>query len=58
MEQSTYPCAVETKTVSHQGRPITLTNRTPVLTSEQREKQRLEIERRLYDVVSKYRESA
>ena len=44
----------ETKTVIFQGKPIKLTNMTPVFTPEQREKQRLEIERRLYDIVKKY----
>ena len=46
---------VETKQVSFQGKTITLTNRTPVFTPEQREKQKLEIERRLYDIVKKCR---
>jgi hypothetical protein len=45
---------VETKTVMFQGKPITLTNRTPIFTPEQREKRRREIERRLYDVVSRH----
>ncbi|MDR1157569.1 MAG: hypothetical protein LBK75_04585 [Oscillospiraceae bacterium] len=45
---------VETKTVYMQGKPITLTSRTPVLTPEQREKRKREIEARLYDICRKY----
>jgi hypothetical protein len=45
---------VETKTVYMQGRPVTLTNRTPVFTPEQREKRKREIEARLYDICRKY----
>ena len=48
---------VETRTVIFQGKPITLTNRTPIYSPEQREKVRGEIEGRLYDVVMKHREA-
>ena len=52
------PCGLqyetETKTVIFQGRPITVTNRTPIFTPEQREKRRREIETQLYGVVKKY----
>jgi hypothetical protein len=36
-------------------KPITLTNRTTILTPEQREKRRREIKRQLYNVFKKYR---
>ncbi|MDR1065456.1 MAG: hypothetical protein LBL25_03710 [Oscillospiraceae bacterium] len=45
---------VETKTIFLNGHPATLTSRTPILTPEQREKRRREIESRLYDVCRKY----
>jgi hypothetical protein len=45
---------VETKTIILNGKPATLTNRTPVLTPEQREKRRREIETCLYDVCRKH----
>ena len=45
---------VESKTVLFQGKQIALTNRTPIYTPEQREKQRREIERRLYEVARKH----
>jgi hypothetical protein len=55
MEQTIGRFTVETKTVCLSGKPVTLTSRTPVLTPEQREKRRREIEGRLYDVCLKYR---
>ncbi|MDR2355932.1 MAG: hypothetical protein LBE16_07025 [Clostridiales Family XIII bacterium] len=55
MEQTIERFTVETKTVYLSGKPVTLTNRTPVLTPEQREKRRREIEDRLYDVCLKHR---
>jgi hypothetical protein len=58
MEQAVLRFDVVTKTVNFQGRPITLTSRTPVFTPEQREKRRIAIEQRLYDVVRRYRENA
>ena len=58
MEQTSLRYEIESKTVVFQGKSITLTNRTPVFTPDQREKIRLEIENRLYDVVKKHRESA
>jgi hypothetical protein len=57
MEQATKTdprFVVETKTVYMQGRPVTLTNRTPILTPEQREKRKREIEAVLYDICLKY----
>ena len=47
---------VETRTVIFHGKPITLINRTPIYSPEQREKVRGEIEGRLYDVVMRHRE--
>lgn len=37
-----------------QGKPITVTHLTPVLTPQQRERREQEIESRLYEVFSKY----
>ena len=58
MEQTNLRYTVESKTIIFQGKPITLTNHTPILTPDQREKVRLEIENRLYDVVKRHKESA
>jgi hypothetical protein len=55
MEQTIQRFTVETKTVSINGKTFTLTNRTPILTPEQREKRKREIEERLYEVCLKYR---
>jgi hypothetical protein len=46
---------VETKTIFMQGRPVTLTSRTPILAPQQREKRKREIETQLYDICRKYR---
>ncbi|MDR1439328.1 MAG: hypothetical protein LBJ10_04790 [Clostridiales bacterium] len=46
--------SVETATVMFQGKPITLTSRTPILSPEQREKRKREIESILYNVFKKY----
>jgi len=54
MEQVALTYQVEIKTVMFQGKPITLTSRTPIFTPEQREKQRRFIESKLYDAVKKY----
>ncbi len=48
---------VETSTVIFQGKPITLTQRTPVFTPEQREKRKKEIEQKLYGIFNKYAET-
>jgi len=56
MDYSNLQYEVETKTVMLQGKPITLVNRTPVFTPEQREKQRQAIERQLYGVVKRHLE--
>jgi hypothetical protein len=45
---------VDTQTVQFQGKPITLTNRTPLFTPEQREKRKREIEATLYNIAKKY----
>jgi hypothetical protein len=58
MEQVALNYKVESKTVIFQGKPITLTNRTPIFTPEQREKQRLFIEQRLYPIAKKYSKNA
>ena len=52
MNQTNY--AKETKTAVFQGKPITVTHLTPVLTPEQKEKRKSEIENQLYDVFIKY----
>jgi hypothetical protein len=46
--------AAETSTVVFQGKPIKLTNFTPVLSPEQREKRKREIERTLFGIFRKY----
>ena len=58
MEQDVSNYSIETKTVFLNGKQITITNRTPVLTAEQREKRWREIEGRLYDIVKKHRSNA
>jgi hypothetical protein len=45
---------VETKTVYMGGKPVLLTERTPILTPHQREKRKKEIEAQLYDVCRKH----
>ncbi|MDR2022085.1 MAG: hypothetical protein LBQ71_02260 [Hungatella sp.] len=44
----------ETKTVDIQGKTFTVTNLTPILSPEEREKQKREIEQKLYEVYVKY----
>ena len=58
MEQTTLRYETETKTANFQGKSITVINRIPILTPDQREKRRIEIENRLYDVIKNRRESA
>ena len=43
-----------TKTAAFQGKTITVTHLTPILSPEARERRRREIERDLYDVFVKY----
>lgn len=47
----------ETRTVPFQGKNIVLESLTPVLSPKEKEKRKKEIERCLYDVFSKYRQS-
>ena len=49
--------AKEIKTAVFQGKTITVTHLTPILTPEQREKRKQEIEHQLYDVFVKYTKS-
>jgi|GEM_PF-5483030 len=58
MEQTTLQYAVKTKEAVFQGKVIKLTNRTPIFTPEQHEKQRLHIERQLYEIANKHAKSA
>ena len=44
----------ETKSVLFQGKTIVLESLTPVLSPKEKEQRKKEIERRLYDVFSKY----
>jgi len=44
-----------TETAVFQGKPVMLTHLTPVLTPEQRDKRKREIEHQLFDVFSKYK---
>ncbi|BCI60396.1 hypothetical protein MKA33_04455 [[Clostridium] innocuum] len=44
----------ETKSVPFQGKTIVLESLTPVLSPKEKEQRKKEIERRLYDVFSKY----
>ena len=44
----------ETKSVPFQGKTIVLESLTPVLSQKEKEQRKKEIERRLYDVFSKY----
>lgn len=46
----------EVKTVPLGGKTITIENLTPVLSPKEREKRKREIEKRLFDVFSKYAE--
>ena len=43
-----------THTATFQGKPITVTHLTPILSPEQRAKRKSEIEHQLYDVFVKY----
>ena len=52
MTQQTY--AKETRTALFQGKPITVTHLTPILSPEERAKIKREIEHQLYDVFIKY----
>ena len=45
---------LETKSVPFQGKTIVLESLTPVLSPKEKEQRKKEIERRLYDVFSKY----
>jgi len=45
----------ETKSASFGGKTIILEHLTPVLTPEQREKRKQEIEQQLFDVFEKYK---
>ena len=47
----------ETRTVPFQGKTIVLESLTPVLSPKEKERRKKEIERCLYDVFSKYRQS-
>jgi hypothetical protein len=44
----------EIKTIPLGGKMITLENLTPILTPKERERRKRDIEKRLYDVFSKY----
>ena len=44
----------ETKSLPFQGKTIVLESLTPVLSPKEKEQRKKEIERRLYDVFSKY----
>jgi len=44
-----------TESAVFQGKPIAVTHLTPVLTLEQREKRKREIENQLFEVFSKYK---
>ena len=44
----------ETKSVPFQGKTIVLESLTPVLSPKEKEQRKKEIERRLYEVFSKY----
>ena len=46
--------AKDTKTAMFCGKTITVTNLTPVLSPNEREKRKREIEHQLYDVFEKY----
>lgn len=54
LETQTDKYTAETTTVMFQGKPIQFTNYTPILTPEQREKRKREIELVLYNVFQKY----
>jgi hypothetical protein len=47
----------ETQTAVFQGKPITITHLTPILSTEEKEKRKSEIEHQLYDVFVKYNKS-
>ena len=53
-ENMTHTYARETKTALFQGKPITVTHLTPILSPEERAKIKREIEHQLYDVFIKY----
>ena len=45
---------VKTSTVIFQGKPITLVERTPILSPRQREQRKKEIEGKLFNIFKKY----
>ena len=55
MNQGTPHYARETRSAMFQGRLITVTHLTPILSPEQRTRRKREIESQLYGVFSKYR---
>ena len=54
MSKTATTYAKETKTAVFQGKTITVIHKTPILTPEEREKRKREIEHQLYDVFVKY----
>ena len=56
-EYATQTYAKETKTATFQGKTITVTHLTPILSPDDREKRKREIEHQLYDVFVKYADS-
>ena len=56
MTQHTY--AKEVKTAIFQGKPITVTHLTPILSPNERAKIKREIEHQLYDVFIKYNKTS
>lgn len=45
----------ETEVTVFQGKPFTVTHLTPILSPEQRDKRKREVEHQLYEVFSKYK---
>ena len=46
----------ETQSAIFQGKPVTVTHLTPILSPEQRAKRKREVEHQLYEVFSKYKD--
>jgi len=55
MQASQVKYRTEETSIPFQGKTITIRNHTPILSPKERERRKKEIERRLYNVVMKYK---
>ena len=57
MQASQVKYRTEETTIPFQGKTITVRNHTPILPPKERERRKRDIEKRLFDVFSKYAEN-